>query len=126
MFIEFDYTETKSLMQSFITLVSGLIVFSVSFYEKILSGFENVRNPKRNFFYILAMFLLSLIAAGSSLVLILAAVACHIYGPTAIPVFSNCGVYELAVWSWAAGIFAGVIFVGGLGVMVFSVRPWQR
>src|SRR4051812_29567148 len=35
-FLEFDYTETKDLCKHFLTLVSGVLVFSITFSEKII------------------------------------------------------------------------------------------
>ena len=36
-FLKYDYGETKDLCKSFLTLVSALLVFSVTFSEKIVA-----------------------------------------------------------------------------------------
>jgi hypothetical protein len=38
LFLKYDYTETKDLAKSFLTLTSGLLVFSVSFSERAINA----------------------------------------------------------------------------------------
>jgi hypothetical protein len=37
LFMKYDYTETKDLCKQFLTLVSGILVFSITFSEKIIN-----------------------------------------------------------------------------------------
>ena len=44
-FMAFDYAELKDLCKQFLTLVSGILVFSVTFAEKIVGYRSNARWP---------------------------------------------------------------------------------
>src|SRR5689334_3807573 len=47
-FMKYDYAETKDLCKHFLTLLSGVLVFSVAFADKIVN-YVNARSAARSF-----------------------------------------------------------------------------
>ena len=74
-FMKYDYTETKELLKVFMTLVSGILVFSVVFSEKVVG----LRNSSISTKYILiaswGLLIFSLLSAGLAMSFIAAAAA---------------------------------------------------
>jgi hypothetical protein len=69
-FLEFVYPETKDLCKLFLTLVSGILVFSVTFSEKIVS-FQTAGKWARSLLLTAwVMFVIAIISGGSSLTLL--------------------------------------------------------
>ena len=69
-FLEFVYPETKDLCKLFLTLVSGILVFSVTFSEKIVS-FQTAGKWARSLLLTAwVMFVIAIIRGGSSLTLL--------------------------------------------------------
>ena len=107
-FLKYDYGETKDLLKSFITLSSASLVVSLTFSEKVI-GFSTAPAAIQ---YVLfaswALFVLSLIAAGSGMCFIAGAAGKILYGD--IPML-NLDYYRLALIAWAFVLLAGVTFV---------------
>ena len=110
--IKFLYPTAQELCKHFLTVVSGILVFSVTFSEKIVDFHKANRTDRRLLFFAWSVFVLALIGAGTSLVFHVAA-AGHAY---AAPQSSN----------WIAPMqiggrllmAAGVAFVLGLITLV--------
>lgn len=80
LFIEFDYAETKDLAKAFITVVSGVLVFSLSFAEKIVR-FENaVAATKATLVGSWVLFFLAIVLGGVGIMLIALAGSFAAYG----------------------------------------------
>jgi hypothetical protein len=68
-FITYDYSEAKDLAKSFLTLISAILVFSITFSEKIIS-FQNAARRRRIFLVICWICLMvSIIGCGLSIVI---------------------------------------------------------
>ena len=109
-FFRYDYAETKDMAKAFLTLVSGILVLSVTFSEKIV-GFPNT--PRRARWALTACWvslICALIACGFALVLITYAAGEAIYG--------GVGYFAVAWRSWSLMIAAGIFFVAGLVSLV--------
>ncbi len=116
-FMKYDYTETKELLKVFMTLVSGILVFSVVFSEKVVG----LRNSSIGTKYILiaswGLLIFSLLSAGLAMSFIAAAAGAILYGD--IPLL-NLDYWHLALISWFFVLVAGAAFAGGLIAMVFA------
>lgn len=72
-FVKFVYPETKDLCKHFLTLVSGILVFSVTFSEKIVD-FHNADDwPRRLLLFTWAMLAVAFVAGGLSLTMLFVA-----------------------------------------------------
>ena len=69
-FLEFVYPETKDLCKLFLTLVSGILVFSVTFSEKIVNFQTAGRWARSLLLTAWTMFIIAIISGGSSLTLL--------------------------------------------------------
>src|SRR6266853_5732241 len=61
-FIEFKYPEIKDLLKHFLTLISGALVFSITFSEKIIGLDKALNNQKK---MILAAWFILVLALGA-------------------------------------------------------------
>lgn len=66
-FLQFVYPEAKDLCKHFLTLVSGILVFSVTFAEKILTISTASKGQKLILFSAWVFFILAFILGGVSL-----------------------------------------------------------
>jgi hypothetical protein len=116
-FLTYDYGETKDLAEHFLTLIVAVLVFSLTFSEKI------IQFPKANRYVRVAtltswsLFLLAIVASGIALVLISQAAAAQLYG--AAP-FSGKGAGALESRSINALLVGGVSFVVGLALLIVA------
>jgi hypothetical protein len=110
MFFKHEYSVTKDLIQAFLTLLSGILVFSLTFGEKIVTANRSSSRARALLITAWSCFILSIMACGVALPLISMALGVFIYG--GIPLVNFSGVF-LATASWALVIGAGVIFVLG-------------
>jgi hypothetical protein len=111
MFIKYDYAETKDLFETFITLISGTLVLSLTFSEKVIGFSQAAIRTKRILFSAWTLFIVSLISAGLSLSLIAAAAGKILY--RSIPFF-DFPYWRLALASWALVMVSGALYVAGL------------
>jgi hypothetical protein len=110
-FLRYDYAETKDLSKSFLTLVSAILVFSITFSEKIVD-FPNAGRLARICLIISwSLFMLSIILCGVSLCLISLAGGNALYG----------GDYlSLAFQAWTSLLVAGTFFAIGLLTLIVA------
>ncbi len=116
MFIRYDYTETKDLLKSFITLLSTLFVFSVTFSEKIAGSKDSVRH-RTIVVWSWSLQLLAILLCGISMCAIAAAAGMVLYGE--IPVFTISGGTWARI-SWALILVAGASFVVSLILLLIA------
>ena len=118
-FIKYDFAITEDLCKQFITVVTGVLVFSLTFSDKIV----NFSSTKKYIRVLLglswASMLLAIIACGLGLTYICMAGGQAVYQPN--------GGYELTAWTsykWITA--AGVSFITGLVslIMVALARPF--
>jgi len=111
--MRYDYAETKDLCKQFLTLVSGVLVFSLAFAEKI-ADFQ--KSPKFTRYVLLASWTLlvaSIASCGIALVYLALAGGQAVYG---------AGDYylQLAARCYTFVIAAGAFFVVGLVALVLA------
>lgn len=119
LFVRFDYTETRDLMKTFITIVSATLVFSISFSEKITRTHEADDAIRRTMFFAWAFFFAAIVAGGGAIVLIAAGASCVVYG--AAP-FLPCAGPNPAILSWISALAGGSLYVFGLFLLAFAAR----
>jgi len=116
-FLKYDYAETKDLLKSFITLISGTLVVSITFSEKVI-GFAQASEMSRNALFLgWGLLVASLILAGASLVLIAAAAGKILYG--ALP-FVDLNYWTFAIMAWACGVLGGMTFVAAFAALAWA------
>ncbi len=120
LFLNYDYVETRDLLKAFLTLVSGTWVFSVAFSEKIAKTHEADNSVRNLMFTGWACFFSALILAGLSVVVIAAAAGCVLYG--GLLSGHDCNGYVTALWSWALGLLAGMLYAFGLLCLALAAR----
>ena len=107
LFLKYDYAELKDLCEHFLTVVSAILVFSLTFSEKIL-GFPKVVPVAKIYLTITwGLFLGAILACGVGLALIALAAGDVVYnGIVGYPPRANAAIS----WIFAAG----ALFIGGL------------
>lgn len=98
-FLQYDYGETKDLLKTFITLISGTLVLALTFSGRSLGPVAPT------------LFITALIAAGLSMAFIAAAAGKVLYGQ--IPLV-RADFWRLALRSWSLVLLAGAAYVAGL------------
>lgn len=116
-FLKYDYAETKDLLKTFITLISGTLVLSLTFSDKVIGFSEATKGTQYLLFAAWALFILALICAGIGMAFIAAAAGKILYGD--IPLF-NWSYWNLALTSWAFVLIAGGTYIGGLIALAWS------
>ncbi len=117
-FIKYDFTITEDLCKQFITVVTGVLVFSLTFSEKII-GFSTAKKSFRILLGISwASMLFAIIACGLGLTYICIAGGQAVYGG---------GGYPIAAWTsykWITA--AGISFIVGLISLIIAAltRPF--
>jgi hypothetical protein len=67
-FLTYDYTEAKDLGKAFLTLMSAILVFSITFSEKIVDFQKGSQQAKRKLFWSWNLIVTAIILCGTSLV----------------------------------------------------------
>jgi hypothetical protein len=113
LFMKYNYAETKDLCKEFLTLVSGILVFSLTFSEKIVDFRSSPKSPKILLFSSWTLFVASIISCGIALTYLALAGGQAVYG---------CDDYylELANKCYSFVMGAGVFFVTGLIALVLA------
>jgi hypothetical protein len=117
-FVKYDFAITQDLCKQFITVVTGVLVFSLTFSEKIVN-FASAKKPMRILLAIAwASMLFAIIACGLGLTYICIAGGQAVYGG---------GDYPSVAWTsykWITA--AGVSFIVGLTslILVALARPF--
>jgi hypothetical protein len=130
-FLTWDYKEAKDLATSFLTLIAAVLVFTVTFSEKVV-GFANASKSKKLFLVASwILFLLAIIFCGTALVAYYnAAIAAAGCGP--LPCAGESSPSTAYVTAWVVGnnlmFAAGGSFVLGLLSLVVSafMSVWSQ
>ena len=109
LFLKYDYAETKDFAKSFLTLASGILVFSIAFSEKVVGLRVATFKARLAMAMAWGALIMSIIACGIALCILSLAAGEAIYG----------GDFEATAFSsYKLIILAGVLFVAGLLSMV--------
>ena len=111
LFLKYDYSETKDLLKTFITLISGTLVLSLTFSEKMGHAGATASEIGHIMFIAWIAFIAALVLAGLGLCFIAAAAGKVLYGD--IPIF-NFHYWSFALAAWTCGVLSGCAYVGGL------------
>lgn len=116
-YIQFKYPEIKDLLKHFLTLISGTLVFSVTFSEKVIDFHKSAKAQKISVFAAWTLFAVALAACGAGIYLNYltaeAALAAKLTG--------NLSAFRsLEGLSYLAQDLAGLLYVIGLFVLVAS------
>lgn len=112
LFLKYNYTETKDFCKQFLTLVVAVLVFSLTFSEKVI-GFPNATLPAK------------LCLAISWILMLIAIVSCGI-GLTYMAMAGGDAVYArvryhiLAQKAYRLIIVAGASFIAGLLLLIVA------
>jgi hypothetical protein len=106
LFLKYDYVETKDLAKAFLTLVSGILVLSITFSEKIVGVSTGGRKARFALAACWVLLICALLSCGLALVLITYAAGEAIYGGE--------GYLTVAWRSWYLMFIAGTLLAAGL------------
>jgi BON domain len=113
LFLQYNYTETKDLCKHFLTVVSAILVFSLTFSEKIINFHQASRSAKMLLLIAWVLLIGSIVACGLGLVFISLAGGQAVYGAK-----SNYQPLALTSYKWI--IAAGLAFVVGLVFLIIT------
>src|ERR1700724_966240 len=113
LFIQYNYAETKDLCKHFLTVVSAILVFSLTFSEKIVNFAQALRSTKVLLLAAWCCLIVSIIACGIGLIYISLAGGNAVYG-------ADASYLKLALTSYKAIIVAGGCFVLGLVLLILT------
>lgn len=111
-FIDFVYPEARDLCKHFLTLVSGILVFSVTFSEKVVNFQAASVSARWLLFCAWAMFLIAFVGGGASLTMLFLAAGSANAGETSWAQFMVSGGVTLFA--------SGVAFCLGLITLAVS------
>jgi len=109
LFLKYDYAETKDFAKSFLTLASGILVFSIAFSEKVVDVRVATFKARLAMAIAWVALILSIVACGVALCFLSLAAGEAVYG-------GNFEVTAFSSYKWIT--LAGVLFVTGLLSMV--------
>lgn len=119
LFLKYDYAETKEMCKHFLTLVTAVLAFSLTFADKLLGISKSVPFTKYGIFTAWVLFLSSIIFCGLGLVFNSLAGGAAVYGAGNSHAFEARRAYK---WVLAAGtcfvIGLLVLIVTGIGTML--------
>jgi hypothetical protein len=110
-FIKYDYTETKDLLKTFITLISATLVLPLTFSEKIVRFDKAAPGTRYRMLMSWVLFIIALVFSGIGMVSIAAAAGKAIYPGTP---FLFIDVMTFSYISWIFVLASGVTYVLGL------------
>jgi hypothetical protein len=110
-FLKYDYAETKDLSKSFLTLVAAILVFSLTFSDKIVDFPHAGQISRASLVTSWSLLMFSIILCGVALCFISIAGGSAVYG----------GDYlSVAVWAWLCLLGAGSLFAIGLVALIVA------
>jgi hypothetical protein len=111
MLMKYNYAETKDLCKEFLTLVTGILVFSLTFSEKIVDFRRSRNSAKVLLLSSWTLLVASIVSCGIALTYLALAGGQAVYGE---------GDYylELANKSYGCVIGSGLFFITGLTTLV--------
>jgi hypothetical protein len=123
LFLKYNFSETKDLCKHFLTVVTAVLVFSLTFSDKVVSFATASVTARRLLVVAWSLMLLSIIACGIGLCYISLAGGDAVYKPS-----DRYLKRARVAYSWI--IIAGSSFVLGLisqiATAAVTVYPWTR
>jgi|SRR5271165_3318801 len=124
-FLKYDYAETKDLAKTFLTMVSAVLVFSVTFSEKIIDFAHAKLAPRALLISSWVLLLLATISGGAGLYYISIAAGEALYSRSGAPPLApflppNFTYQDSELRSFRCLAVAGCIFVGGLVALMLA------
>ena len=113
LFMKYDYAETKDLCKDFLTLVTGILVFSLTFSEKIVDFRRSAKAAKFLLFSSWTLFIASIICCGIGLTYLALAGGQAVHG-------SGNYYLQLASKCYACVVGSGLCFITGLISLVLA------
>jgi hypothetical protein len=113
LFMKYNYAETKDLCKDFLTLVTGILVFSLTFSEKIVDFQHSGKSAKILLLSSWTLFISTLISCGIGLTYLALAGGQAVYG-------SDDYYLTLANKCYAWVIASGLFFITGLIALVLA------
>jgi len=114
-FMQYDYKEVKDLSTQFITLITAVLIFSLTFSEKVVE-FKNAQQPIRNLLLISwSLFLASIVGCGLCLVLNTYAASEMLYNEG-----QQSNAFMASHYSALSLLGAGCMFVIGLVLLIVA------
>jgi hypothetical protein len=132
-FMQYHYAEVKDLAKTFLTLVAGVLVVSLTFSEKIID-FLKASLTQRVFLVITwVLFIISIILSGIALCYLAVAGGMAMYdedftlGASPDAMRYDYFTYPVRLANYAL-IGAGTSFTSGLATLIFAaaLAAWQR
>jgi hypothetical protein len=117
-FVRFEYAETKDLLKTFFTLVTGTLVLSTTFAEKIVDMRNAGRAPRAYMAACWAALIAALVLGGVAMIFITLAAAKSVYQNPAR--WLDWDVLALADAAWISALLAGAGFVVALLFLVLA------
>jgi hypothetical protein len=113
LFMKYNYTETKDLRKDFLTLVTGILVFSLTFSEKIVDFRRSAKSAKILLFSSWTLFISTIISCGVGLTYLALAGGQAVYG-------TDDNYLDLASKCYGWVITSGLCFITGLIALVLA------
>src|SRR5262245_44112271 len=110
LFMQFYYPETKDLCKTFLTLVTAVLVFSLTFSDKIVDFARATRLAKRLLLAAWFSMLGAILVCGVGLAYVSTAAAQAVTGEP--------GYFETAMFGWKWIVVGGVSFGVGLCALI--------
>jgi len=118
LFLRFDYAETKDLLKTLLSLVSGILVFSVTFGEKIVGLKDGNRSARRFLVTAWVLLILALVTGGMAMAFLGLSAGKLLYGGS-IPLL-DFDFGTLAFGSWSLVLVSGCSFGAALTSMALA------
>jgi hypothetical protein len=123
LFLKYNYAESKDLCKEFLTLVSGVLVFSVTFAEKIVRFTERRARGRWTLFGSWIFLVAALISGGIGLVELGFAANAAVYAPD--PSLIQFLGHKADVWMYAGGVLfvLGLLLIVAAGALSMFAKP---
>lgn len=114
LFMNYNYPETKDLCLKFLTLVISILVFSITFSEKIIDFKNSSKGDKRILVFAWISLIFAIILCGMGLAVHALAGGEAVYGSR------DSSITELAKNAYLLIVLAGISFIFGLLMITLS------
>jgi hypothetical protein len=113
LFMKYNYAETKDLCKDFLTLVTGILVFSLAFSEKIVDFQHSAKSARVLLLSSWTLFMSTIISCGIGLTYLALAGGQAVYG-------NGDHYLDLASKCYAWVVASGLFFILGLIALVLA------
>lgn len=123
LFLKYNYAESKDLCKEFLTLVSGVLVFSVTFAEKIVRFNDPRARGRWTLFGAWISLVAALISGGIGLVELGFAANAAVHAPD--PALIQFLGHKADLWMYAGGVLfvLGLLLIVAAGALSMFAKP---